>query len=420
MGSEFSEFHIDLKPMRGRDMEEVKGEIRVTLEKFPGVTFAVTPFLEERIQEVLSGGGGEVVVNVFGNDLQAMDRKAQEIREIVGAIPGAKDVLAEAQSGTPEVTVSLRKDRLRQFGFEATDVLEAIQTAYQGIVAAQAYDNDRVFEVTVILEPGRRKTPETIGRLLLRNAAGLCLPLSELAEVDLTSGRYVVIHENTRRRQQVTCNVEGRDLASFVSALKRTIKSKVSSPPGVSVSYGGAAEASGKARNELLFHSVVAAAMIILLLSLVFENSRNMLLVLVNLPFALAGGVLAAFLAGGSLSIGSLVGFVSLFGISMRNSILMISHYEDLATEEGMTWGLETAIRGATERLLPILMTALVVVLALLPLALGSGEAGREIEGPMAIVILGGLVTSTVLNLFVLPTLALRYGKFVAKEGTDL
>jgi Cu/Ag efflux pump CusA len=178
--------------------------------------------------------------------------------------------------------------------------------------------------------------------------------------------------------------------------------------------------------TELILYSTIAGVGIVLLLGIVFRNWRRLLLVLANVPFALVGGVLAAFLSGwlgeagkGSLSLGTLVGFVTLFGITARNSIMMISHFEHLVSVEGMTWGLEAAVRGATERLTPILMTALVTALGLLPLALGSGEAGREIEGPMATVILGGLLTSTVLNLLVLPTLALRYGKFEAAGGED-
>ena len=194
-------------------------------------------------------------------------------------------------------------------------------------------------------------------------------------------------------------------------------------PAVVYVEFSGAAEEQAQAQRELLLHSLVAAAGIVLLLAMVFRKASHLLLVLANLPFALIGGVLAIFLTGffsedghASLSLGTLVGFVTLFGITMRNSIMMISHFEHLVKEEGMTWGAEAALRGATERLIPILMTALVTALGLLPLALGSGEAGREIEGPMAIVILGGLVTSTLLNLLVLPTLALRYGKFTAAQ----
>lgn len=167
-----------------------------------------------------------------------------------------------------------------------------------------------------------------------------------------------------------------------------------------------------QSRNEILMHSLIAAVGILLLLSIVFRNTRNLLLVLANLPFALVGGVLAVFATGGLLSIGAMVGFVTLFGITMRNSMMLISHFEHLVEHEDMTWGMEAALRGASERLVPILMTAIVTALGLLPLAIGSGEAGREIEGPMAMVILGGLATSTALNLLVLPTLALRYGRF--------
>jgi Cu/Ag efflux pump CusA len=209
-----------------------------------------------------------------------------------------------------------------------------------------------------------------------------------------------------------------------VAEAKKQVAAKVNFGSTYAV-FSGAAQAKERAQHELLLHSGIAAVGILLLLAVVFHNWRNMLLLLANVPFALVGGVLAVWLtslidpSANSLSIGSLVGFVTLFGITMRNSIMMISHFEHLVTEEGMTWGPEAAIRGASERVMPILMTATVTSLALLPLALGTGEAGREIEGPMAIVILGGLVTSTALNLLVLPTLALRYGKFTSQKAQE-
>jgi len=213
-------------------------------------------------------------------------------------------------------------------------------------------------------------------------------------------------------------------VSSFVEDAKKQVAAKVNFPGGVYAVFSGAAEAKAKAQRELLLHSAIAGVGILLLLTIVFHNWQNLLLVLANVPFALVGGVLAVWLtkvlgeAGeGGLTIGSLVGFVTLFGITTRNSIMMISHFEHLVNEEGMTWGLEAAMRGASERLMPILMTATVTALGLLPLALGTGEAGREIEGPMAIVILGGLVTSTLLNLLVLPTLAVRYGRFEKRES---
>jgi len=415
-GPEFSELHIELRPGLAKSEEAVKERMRATLATFPGISFAITPFLAERIEEVLSGARGQVVVKLFGSDLVALDRKAEEVRRIVASVPGAVDVYSQAQSGSPEVTVSLRRDRLEQFGFQPLGVLDAVQTAYQGTTVAQTYEDNRVFDVNVLLDPVSRANPEAIGALLIENSSGQRLPLRELATVQPTAGRFIVEHEGTRRRLQVTCNVEGRDLVSFATEVKRKVHAQLKLPADMSVVFGGAAEAQGTAQRELFLHSLIAGVLIVLLLSLVFQHTRNMLLVLANLPFALAGGALAALLGGGSLSIGSLVGFISLFGISARNSILLISHYEELVLKEGMSWGLDAAIRGAIERLVPILMTALVVALGLLPIALQSEEAGKEIEGPMAMVILGGLVTSTGLNLLVLPVLALRYGRFAKDE----
>ena len=214
--------------------------------------------------------------------------------------------------------------------------------------------------------------------------------------------------------------MEDRDLSSFVSEVRQAIQAKIPFPQGVYAVVGGASEALGQAQREILAYSIVAAVGIVLLLFIAFKNMRNTLLVLANLPFALVGGVLAALLSGGTLSVGSLVGFVTLFGITTRNSIMMISHFEHLVRHEGQIWGLQAAVRGASERLTPVLMTAIVTALGLLPLALGSGQPGKEIEGPMAIVILGGLVTSTALNLLVLPTLALRYGRFELASDRDV
>jgi len=280
--------------------------------------------------------------------------------------------------------------------------------------------------VTVILDEAMRREPEGIALLQLKNAQGLTMPLKELADVALAPGRYSILHDGASRRQVVTCRPEGRDVTSFVNEAKRQVSAKVKFPKGVYAVFTGTAEATAKARQELFLNSAVAAVGILLLLGVVTGNWRNLALILVNVPFALVGGVLAVVLmaAGGEpgeggVTIGSLVGFVTLFGISTRNSIMMISHFEHLVQQEGMEWGLATAIRGASERLIPILMTAIVTGIGLLPLAMGTGEAGCEIEGPMAIVILGGLITSTVLNLLVLPTLALQFGRFekVAVEG---
>ena len=417
-GTHRGEMHVELKPTAGEDQEKVQDAIRDALAKFPGIQTEVLTFLGDRIGETISGETAQVVVNIFGDDLDVLDEKADEVAAALNKVPGAADVQVSAPPGAPRVMVRLRPERLTQFGFRPLEVLEAVRTAYQGDAVAQTYEGEKVFEVVVILEPSARQQPEAIGDLLISNAQGGQMSLKQLADVFLTTGRYAILHDGARRRQTITCNPAGRDVASFVADAQKQITAQVKFPAGVYAEFSGAAQEQKQAQAELLLHSLLATAGIILLLAIVFRKASHLLLVLANLPFALVGGVLAIFLVGffgegrGSLSLGTLVGFVTLFGITMRNSIMMISHYEHLVTEEKLPWGMETALRGATERLIPILMTALVTALGLLPLALGSGEAGREIEGPMAIVILGGLVTSTALNLLVLPVLALRYGRF--------
>ena len=410
-----SEFHIELKPTRAEDEETVQADIRKTYASFPGVQSEVMTFLGDRIHETISGETAQVVVNVFGDDLDVLDAKAAEVAAVLKSISGSTDVQLKAPPGAQRIVVRLKPERLTQFGFRPVEVLEAVQTAFQGADAAQLFDGNKVFELAVVLDEESRRSPENIGDLMLSNAEGTRLPLRELADIFFTTGRYIIQHDGARRRQTVTCNTAGRDVARFVAEAERTVAEKVKLPAGVYAIFSGAAEEQAGARRELALHSLIAAVAIVLLLSLVFTNARNLLLVLANLPFALIGGVLAALFSGASLSIGSLVGFVTLFGVSTRNSIMMISHFDHLVSVEGCAWNLDTALRGAGERLIPITMTALVTALGLLPLAIGTGEAGREIEGPMAIVILGGLVTSTALNLFVLPALALRFARFGPK-----
>jgi CzcA family heavy metal efflux pump len=411
-GSHYSEIHVDLKAVAAEAAEAVQTEIRRAVAGFPGVYFSIKTFLTERIEETLSGVTAQVAIKIFGEDLDVIDRTAQEIARELARVDGAVDVQVESRSGAPELLVRLRPERIAQFGFHAVDVLEAVQTAYQGTVVAQTFEGNRVVDVVVILDQAVRRDPETVAALELRSRDNTRVRLGALADVYLTTGRYSVVHEGARRRQAVTCNVSGRDLASFVAEAKTRMRGAVRLPPGVYAEWTGVAEARARTQRELLLHSVLAAVAIVVLLSLVFKSARNLLLVMANLPFALVGGVLAVFLTGSWLSVGSLVGFVTLFGITMRNSIMMVSHFEHLVEEERMTWGSAAALRGAAERLVPVVATALVTGLGLLPIALGSGEPGREIEGPMAIVILGGLVTSTLLNVLVLPTLALRYGRF--------
>jgi CzcA family heavy metal efflux pump len=419
MGPQESEFDVTVKPRQGEEVDEAQQRIRQILNRFPGYDFGLNSFLTERIEETLSGQRADVVVSIFGHELETLDQAGNAVARILPGIPGGVDVRVLAPGGMPEMLVRLRPNRLVQFGFEPLDVLSAIGTAYQGTRVAQTYVGNQIFGVSVILDPAHRLDPEALDALLLRNGDGNLVPLRELASISLGTGRYAILHDGGRREQIVTCNVRGRALDSFVAEAQKKVAT-IGLPAGTYVEFGGAAEARASAVRKMLLDSIIAAILIFVLLYLAFGNLRNLSLVLINVPFALVGGLIAAWLGGGYLSLGSIVGFVTLFGITMRNSIMMISHFEHLVANEGMTWRREAALRGASERLLPILMTATVTALGVLPLALGSDTPGREIEGPMAIIILGGLFTSTALNLLVLPSLALRYGRFEVANSDEL
>jgi Cu/Ag efflux pump CusA len=282
------------------------------------------------------------------------------------------------------------------------------------------YEGSAVFNVAVLLDQAARRSPSQIGELRLRTADGAVIPLARLADIRQTNGRYLILHDDGQRLQTVTAQVNGRSVSQFTDEARKRVAAAITLPAGYHVLFTGEAQAQAQAQHDLVMYFAVAAVVICLLAFLALRNVRGLALVLANVPFALVGGVLTVFATGGVMTLGAMVGFVTLFGITLRNSIMLVSHYQHLVQEEGREWNKETATLGATERLAPILMTALVTGLGLLPLALQSGEPGNEIEGPMAIVILGGLFTSTLLNLLVLPALSLRFGRFSAKSADNL
>ncbi|MBW4045791.1 MAG: efflux RND transporter permease subunit [Acidobacteria bacterium] len=416
-GPNYSEIEVDLKPMGGEEEEAAVGKIRDTLSQFSGLSFSVLTFLTERIEETISGYTASTVVNIYGNDLDQLDHEAQQVARVLNGVSGATDVQMQSPPGTPEMAVDLKTPELLHWGFDPVSVLQDVQTAYEGQQVGDIYEGNRVFAVTVILPPGERTDVNSIAALPLKNPEGIYVPLGTLANVYQKAGRYNILHDGARRVQTITLNVAGNNTAAFERKAKAEIAAKVHLAPGDYIQFTGTAAAQAQSRRDLLVYSMLAALGIVLLLSIVLMNWRNLVLVLANVPFALVGGMLAVFAGGGELSLGAMIGFVTLFGITLRNSIMLISHYEHLVEVEGKHWGYETAAQGAAERLAPILMTALVTALGLLPLAVGSGAAGQEIEGPLAIVILGGLVTSTALNLLVLPTLALRFGRFERRSS---
>jgi CzcA family heavy metal efflux pump len=411
MGTHQSEIDVNIQARSGRQVAAAQAGIRKALSEFPGPILSSNGFLTERINETLSGYVTPVVVNVFGGSLNQLDREGSQVAKILSGIRGAEHVQIQSPPGMPQLVVRIRKVDLAHWGFDPVEVLDAVRTAFGGDLVGQVYEDNRVSDVTVILAPSSRPRAAEVGRLLLKSPAGSYVELHQLADVFEAPARYMILHEGARRVQTVTCDVHGRSVESFVEEARSRI-SRVVLPAGSYVEFTGTAEAQARARRDLLVYSLLATLGIVLLLSVVMGSYRNVLLILLNLPFALVGGVFAGWLTGGNLSLGSLVGFVTLFGITVRNSIMLISHYDHLVQVEGLPWNWDTAMRGASERLSPILMTALVTGLGLLPLAIGSGDPGREIEGPMAVIILGGLVTSAALNLWVMPTLAVHFSKF--------
>lgn len=412
-GTHYSEYEIDLEPgLGGQQQQVILDEIREVLLAFPGINSEVNTFLTERIDETISGYTSPVVVNVYGKDLPALDHKAKQIAAVMRKIEGAADVQLRAPPGEPQIEVRLLLDELAYWGLRPVDVMKTVHAGFEGAVVGQIMDDNRVFDVVVTLPESQRQQPEDVSMLPIKTPSGVMLRLKDVADIQQVSGRHMILHAGAQRLQTVTSNVAGRDLVSFFAELKQRVHAEVEFSADIYPEFTGAAVAQAQSKEDLLVHSTLAGMGVLLLLFVALQSLRNMSLVLINLPFSLVGGVIAVLLTNGVLSIGSLVGFVTLFGITLRNSIMMVSHFQYLVVEEGLPWNADTAIRGAQERLPSILITALVTALAMLPIALNSDNPGREVMGPMASIIIGGLISSTILNLLVLPSIMLRYGRF--------
>ncbi|MDE1964472.1 MAG: efflux RND transporter permease subunit [Xanthomonadaceae bacterium] len=409
------ELHVELAPkLSAHEQVRIEASLRKVASSYPGLSADVVTFLGDRIGDSLSGETAPVAISLYGPDLDELDRLSTRAVDILNTIPGAGSVHLSATPAAPTMRIHPDPVRIARYGMRMTDVLDAVAMAYQGIIATETYDGVQAIGVRVVLDQASRQDPETIGHLLLRTPSGKSVPLAAVADIDLVQGRATISHEGGRRRLVIAVRPTNPDVVGFVDQARAALTQQLNPPTGYYLEYHGAAEGTLQARHALEWHAALAGAGIIALLFMAFPDRRSVGLILVNVPFALVGGVAAAATMGSVLSIGALVGLVTLFGISARNTIMLISHYEHLVLEEGAHWNRFTAMRGARERLTPILMTALVTGLGLLPLALGNGEAGREVEGPMAVVILGGLITSTLLNLLVMPALSLRYLRMAA------
>ncbi len=403
-----SEFEIQLDPAQSLTTAQLESKVRAVFDAFPNQLVEIYSVLAERIGETLSGEVAPFFVSVFGPDLDVDDEVAGQIAAVLRRWPQSGTVRLQVPPRQPELQVELRAEQLALYGLQAAEVLSALNADYHGTVVAQLNQSDRSVPVVVRMR-GAGATPEDVGTLPLRGHEGVRVPLAAVATLRMVSARSLVEHEDGLRRQVVVASPRTADQAGFARAAQAAIAAHVKLPPNVYLRYGGTAPAQAAAARELIWHSAAALILIVLLLALAFGESGHVLLVLATLPSTLIGGVIAVALSGGTLSLGAMVGFVALFGMAARNTILLISHYEHLATIEGQPWGLAAALRGAEERLTPVLLTALLTALALLPVALQSREPGHEIEGPMAVVILGGLVSSTLVSLILVPPLAARW-----------
>ena len=419
-GSHYSEYEVRLKPLSGQAQQAVLDQLRAILDDFPGIHYEANTFLTERVDETISGYTSAVVVNIFGHDFTVLDKQAQQVVAIMQAMPGADDIQLRSPPATAMMQVQLNLDQLRFRGITPGQVMTALQTAYEGRVVAKNLQGNRIFNVAVVLAPDLRTQVEYLQQIPLSGPEGRRVLLSEVADIEQGEGRYNILHQGAQRVQTVTCNVNARDMDDFMAELKQKVLHEMQWPAGTYPDFKGAALEQAEAREALILHALLAGSGVLLLIYIALGNLRNVLLTLVNLPFALLGGVAVVVIGHATLSVGSFVGFITLFGITVRNCIMLISHYQHLIDHEQQSWNLETLIRGAQERLPSILMTALVTALAMLPIALNSDNPGREIMGPMAAIIVGGLVSSTLLNLLLLPAILLRYGRFAPREADAL
>ena len=415
-GSHYSEYEVRLKPSSGAEQQQVLNQLRQVLDEFPGINYEANTFLTERVDETISGYTAPVVVNIYGQDLSELDSKAQQVAGLIRSIEGARVVQLRSPPATAMLDVRLNLEQLKFRGITPAQVMQTLETAYEGHVVGKNIQGNRSINVVVTLPTDMKTRAESLQQLALKNFDGERVLLGQVADIRHTEGRYNILHQGALRAQTVTCDVDERDMDAFMQELKSRLLAEIEWSGEQYPEFIGAALEQAKARNALLMQALFAGAGVLILIYIALGSLRHTLLTLLNLPFALLGGVLSVIVTNESLSVGSFVGFVTLFGITVRNCIMLISHYRHLIEQEGQVWSQATALRGAQERLPSILMTALVTALAMLPLAFDSDNPGREIMGPMAAIIIGGLASSTILNLLLLPAILLRYGRFQPAE----
>jgi cobalt-zinc-cadmium resistance protein CzcA len=407
MGPELSDPIITLKPRKewktAKNLPDLIDKMREKLEaSLPGVGFNFTQPIALRVDELISGVKSQVAIKIFGDDLDTLKDKADEIAKIMSGVKGTEDLRTEQISGQPYLHIDIDRQTMSRHGINISDVQEIIELALAGGQPTEVFEGDKRFAVQIRFPENKRNSVEAIGSLLVPLPEGGGIPLRQISRLSLLEGPNQISREEGQRRIVIECNVKGRDIGGFVKEAEAKIASSVKLPVGYTIRWGGQFENQERAMDRLLVIVPITLLLIFLLLYMTFNSLKNALLIILNVPFSMVGGIVALFLSRQYLSVPASVGFIALFGVAVLNGVVLVSYFNQLR-QEGAS--LDEAIRKGTElRLRPVLMTASVTMLGLVPLLFSSGT-GSEIQRPLAIVVVGGLITSTFLTLVVLPTL---------------
>ena len=420
VGPNFTELWISIDPKQNQ--AQTLAKVQKVIDDYPGLYRDVLTYLKERIKEVLTGAGATIVVRVFGPDLDTLRSKAKEIETVIKGIDGVSSLKVEQQILVPQIEIELKPEALTRLGLTPGDVRRAAMTLVRGQKVGELYQDQKIYDVAIWGVENVRSDPSSLRELLIDTPSGTRVPLGDVADVLIVPAPNEVKRESASRRLDVTCNVvPGADLGKVAREIESKVMANVKFDKEYHPEFLGEYAEREKSRQRLLALSLMSLIGIVLVIHLDFQSVRLTALVALTLPFALIGGVIGAVLTGGVLSLGSLVGFITVLGIAARNGIMLLSHYRHLEEEEGVPFGLGLVVQGSSERLAPILMTALATGLALVPLVVAGNKPGHEIEHPLAVVILGGLVSSTILNLFLMPALYLAFGgRTVTTETTPV
>lgn len=397
-----------------KSREEITNEMRASIEKIPGIAFGFSQPIQCRIDELVAGTKAQLILKLFGENIETLKTKADEIARVLSKIYGGTDLITEKVSGQPYLTIEIDRTKIARYGLNISDVQNVIEIAVAGKTASKFYEENRNFDITVRLPESDRSSKESISNILVPTLTGSNIPLGQLANISLYEGPVQVSREDGLRRIGIEMNIQGRDIGGFVEEAKQKIKENVQLPAGYYLIWGGQFENQQRAMAKLMLIGPVAIGIILLLLFVTFKSIRLAILVISNLPFALIGGVFALWITGLYLSVPASVGFIVLFGVAVLNGVVLVSHIAQLRDEEGIEIT-EAILKGSVDRLRPVLMTASIAIFSLIPMLYASG-AGSEIQKPLATVVVGGLITSTLLTLLLIPSM---YSWFEKKKNME-